>query len=192
MKSIVTENQVFEKLVLALKDSSDTERLIVKVREAFELVYRELPLVVLYEISLTETERLRYTEFYQTGPNLSKYAIEIKGPTYCEYLWRDTGEWVLADEFYSPENIARAICKASLITDVPENVRELLSLLNQGCWKFFPEEFPIFGGLRPKDCLEVLSWDSNFLLVGTNLKNAEVVSRAEWDNLSTRETSWLH
>lgn len=147
--------------------------------------------MIQYEISLVKSEKLRYSEFYQAGAELSLYAIEIKGPKYREYIWRDAGEWVLADEFYKPNDIAREICKAGLFTQMPESVKDLKFLLTQRFWTFIPGEFPKYGGVPPEDLLEVLSWDNDFLLVGTKLENIEVISRDEWDSLLTRERSWL-
>ncbi len=150
-----------------------------------------MPLLVPYEISLVETEKLRYSEFYQAGPELSKYAIEIKGIEYCEYLWRDTGEWVFADEYYKPSDIAEQICKAGLFVSAPENVNDLRLLLAQGRWRYSSAEFPKFDGAEPADLLEVLSWDSKNVMVGTKLENIEVVSREEWIKLVIRESGWL-
>lgn len=178
-------------LVSALEAAETIDELLENMKVAFELVYREIPLLIPYELNLEETEKLRYSEFYQAGPELSKFAIEIKGPKYCEYIWRDTGEWVLADEFYTAKDISVAIGKANLFTQVPETVKDLMLLLTQGFWKFIPGELPKYGGAEPEDTLEVLSWDAKNLLVGTKLENIEVISREEWDNLSARETSWL-
>ena len=191
MKQISSKTQIYNDLLDALNELDTTDKLIECVRKSFKLAYVELPLLVPYEINLVEIESLRYSVFYQSGPEVSNYAIEIKGPKYCEYIWRDTGVWVLADEFFTPENIAENICKADLFTQMPESVRDLRFLLAHGYWGFIPEELPKFSGGRPRDSLEVLSWDMDYLLVGTTLENVDVVSRVEWDNISSREINWI-
>ena len=191
MRTITSKKQIFDMLVSAIDNVQTVDVLIEKIREAFEIIYRELPLLVPYQINLEITEKLRYTEFYQAGPELSKHAIEIKGPKYCEYIWRDTGEWVLADEFYTAKEISAEICNSKLFTQVPETVKDLMFLLTQGYWKFVTVGLPKFGGVKPEDSLEVLSWDTQNLLVGTKLENIEILSREEWNNLAARETNWL-
>ncbi len=191
MKSIVSKKRIFNRLEYALGELGSTEELIGEFREAFKLVYKEIPLLLPYELNLVKTEELRYSEFYQTGPDLSEFAIEIKGSKYCEYLWKDLGDWVLADEFYTPAEIAEQVCNAPIFTQMPENVKELKWLLSEGCWRFMPEDLPKFGGITPEDSLEIISWDNQYLLVGTQLENIEMVSRDEWDRIRTRETYWL-
>lgn len=188
MKLAESITQIYKQLFTALNEIESIETLMSAIHETFKLVYDELPLLIPYEISLVETEALRYSEFYQSGPELSRHAIEIRGIEYCEYIWRDTGEWVLADEYYNAEAIVQVICRAELFTQVPENVNDLMLLLRWRRWQFASQQLPNFGGLKPKDSLEVLSWDSNNLLVGTNIDNIEVVSRDEWDKLLARET----
>lgn len=191
MKSIVVKKDVFNKLERALYKSDSTVELIDKIGDAFRVVYEEVPLSIPYKISQVETETLRYSEFYQSGPDLSKFAIEVSGPEYCEYIWRDSKEWVMADQFYEPAEIAKKMCKAPVFNQTPESVKDLNLLLRAGYWKFIPEMFPKFGGNPPGDQLEVVSWDFQNLLIGTKLENIGLVSREEWDNILTREKHWF-
>ena len=191
MKSINSKDKIFNELKLALYGLNALEDLVPKIELAFELAIEEAPLAVPYELALVEAEMLRYVEFYQTGSDLSKCALEISGPMYCRYLWRDTGDWVLSDEFYTPTKIAEEICKAPIFNEVPENVNELRKMLKQGSWSYETEKLPNYGGGTPADLGDVLSWDLNNVLVGTELKNVEVVSREEWKNIVSRESSWF-
>ncbi|MDC0435153.1 hypothetical protein OAM69_05880 [bacterium] len=191
MKSINSKDKIFSELKLALYELHALEDLVPEIELAFELAIEEAPLAVPYEFALVVTETLRGVEFYQTGSDLSKYALQISGPMYCRYLWRDTGDWVLSDEFYTPTKIAEDICKAPIFNEVPENVNELRKMLKRGSWSYEPEKLPNYGGATPADLGDVLSWDHNNILVGTELKNTEVVSRDEWKNIVSRESSWF-
>ena len=62
---------------------------------------------------------------------------------------------------------------------IPENPKEVKTLLENGLMIFKPKIFPVFSKIKPHDLNEVLTWDDRFLLVGTKVENLKVYSYEE-------------
>ncbi|WP_105103042.1 hypothetical protein [Microbulbifer pacificus] len=190
MKEYAGKRKLIESLEMVLEKNGNIDSTLEEFRALFAGIDLGYSLVKPFSIDLIETESLRYSIFYQSGPNLSKNAIQIAHVDYLAYLWKDGGEWCLDDELYQPLEIARKLVEAPLLKMIPENVKELENLLVNGFWGF-GYNLPKFDGGRPDDICEVLSWDSSNILIGTKLENISVVSRPEWDCLTNNENHWF-
>lgn len=188
---IYSEKKLFiENLEEILGKNDDIKNTLEYLRVLYAGIDLGYPLVKPFSINLIETESLRYSIFYQSGPNLSKNAIEISHAGYWAYLWKDEGEWCLDDDFYKLLEIAQELADAPLLKMIPENVKELESLLVSGLWQFSCD-LPKYDGCAPDDVGEVLSWDSTNILTGTKLENISVISRSEWSRLTNNENHWF-
>lgn len=94
------------------------------------------------------------------------------------------------DENYSLEELLDAvddlIAQETTMSHAPLTLDDLLANIKTGSvWDGAPirhgeidwSSLPTFGGAEPSSTIEVLSWDSERLLVGTCVHNLEIVSR---------------
>lgn len=190
MKEYAGKRKLIESLAMVLEKNGDIDSTLEEFRALFANIDLGCSLAKPFSIDLIETERLRYSIFYQSGPDLSKNSIQISHVGYWAYLWKDGGEWCLDDEHYKALEIAQELVEAPLLKMIPENVKDLGSLLVKGFWRF-GYNLPKFDGGAPDDLGEVLSWDGSNILIGTKLENISVVSRAEWNRLTNNENHWF-
>lgn len=190
MKEYAEKRKLIRSLEGILEKNGDISSTI----EEFRIVFASIDLgyspIKPFSIDQIETEDLRYSVFYQSGPNLSKNAIQISHVDYWSYLWKDDDEWCLDGDLYTSLEIARELAETPLLKMIPENVKELENLLVKGFWGL-SNNLPKYDGGAPDDIEEVLSWDGSNILTGTKLENISVVSRAEWNRLTNNEKHWF-
>ncbi len=64
----------------------------------------------------------------------------------------------------------------------PESLQELLTALKNNEINL-DDTLPTFGGKEPADTSEVWSWDATHLIVGTCVKDIEIISQDNWDRI---------
>ncbi|WP_020405311.1 hypothetical protein [Hahella ganghwensis] len=159
-------------------------------RAYYDSMLSFIPCGVPFQVEIIDTESIRYSVYYQSCPSMSEQALMITNVGYDAYLWMEDGGWVLDDDYYSTVEIAKALAETPLLNKIPENIRELKKLLDDGYWVFSPEQFPKFNDQPPCDTTEVLSWDDNYILTGTKSENMAIMTRNDWDKLCDREANW--
>ena len=189
MKEANCKSEFVKNIEQLLDSTEDIGKVYSGLTGLYSCVLKETPLVNPIAISLVDAKIL-YHYFYQISPDYSE-TIEITEGNQNTYLWMDDGSWCLDDGFWNNSKIAQAMANSPMFNSVPENIRELYSLLNEKKWRFSSEELPVFGGRAPGDAREVLSYDENYILAGTNLDTISVISRKDWDDLCQRENNWF-
>jgi hypothetical protein len=163
-------------------------------KKQFESFYSDLieeyPLANRVMVSDVVTEKLRNSIFYQTPPNwMSDKSIAIDSGRF--YLWLEQDKWCLNDEHYDVASISDELAQSEMLHRDPDTVRDLVELIVANNWKFSSERLPKFGGPKPNDLIEVLSWDERNILTGTTKENMSIVTRAEWTSIVSRESDWF-
>lgn len=163
-------------------------------KKQFESFYSDLieeyPLANRVMVSDVVTEKLRNSIFYQTPPNWMSYkSIAIDSGRF--YLWLEQDKWCLNDEHYDVASISDELAQSEMLHRDPDTVRDLVELIVANNWKFSSERLPKFGGPKPNDLIEVLSWDERNILTGTTKENMSIVTRAEWTSIVSRESDWF-
>ena len=181
------EKKIFE----LLSKENDVSVACKKLSEIYCGLSQELPLLTPFQVKLVKSKSLQYSIFYQTPPKMSQYSIAILNHKYDAYLWTDCDGWCFDDLLYDLKDISKELSSPHVFEMIPQNVRELKSLIDEGYWLFLPDNLPTFDGNPPVDLREVLSWDPVNVLVGTSVQNMEIVTRKEWDNICKRETILL-
>ncbi len=189
MKDAICKSEFIKKVQQLLDSTVDVDKVNSRLPELYSCVLKEIPLINPIAMSIVDSTKL-YHYYYQINPDFGK-AIEIVEGEQNTYLWMDDGSWCLDDQFRSSAKIAKSMANSSMFNCVPENIRELNLLLTEKHWRFSTEDLPIFGGVPPADAREVLSYDDNYILAGTNLDTLSVLSRKEWDDLCQRENTWF-
>ena len=175
----------------ALSSTQQIPQALQRIASTYSTIKNDLLLCTPFRIEPIPTDSLRYSIYYQDGINMSKMSIMISHINYDAYLWTDCGQWYLDDYYSDIKEIAIKMSEAPVFQRVPENIRELYSLIKEGYWEFDGNSMPYFDGLAPDDCDEVLSWDKRYILTGTDAKNMSIVKRDEWDKICKREKNWF-
>ena len=191
MKSYLFKKQFSDEIIKVLSAASRVEDALVPLSSVYEAIIKSLPFISQFQLSLVKTESLRYSVFYQGSPDMSENSIMISNVEYEAYLWIDSNKWCLDDDLYKVNEIAHQLSEAPLFNNIPENIRELEYLLKGKYWKFSTENLPCFGGEKPNDENEVLSWDKKYILAGTSLNNLAIIPRDEWNRLCNNESNWF-
>lgn len=192
MKNTLSSSIFISTVAETLAKTKSAKALASALEHQLHEAYKEVPAASRYKVALVETESLRYSHFYQSGPRLSKHAVSISGPGYASFIWRDEPYWSLDDDCSNPSEIAHQLAGAPLFSQYPENVKDLEYLLKQGIWLYSPKDFPVFSDSAPLDKDEVLSWDDKHVLIGTQYDNMAIVTRAEWDKITFHEKNWFN
>ena len=143
-----------------------------------------------FKLKLIDTKSIQHTVYYQEPPGISDETIEITNTAYDGHIWKDDDGWCLDDRYWGVDRISQELAKCFLYTNYPENVKELKVLLEGRFWNLC-QTLPNFGGKTPEDMNEVLSWDEQYILVGTKLDNIAIMSKADWEELCQRENNWF-
>ena len=191
MKMYDLQIKIKEEIVSLLCSTSDLDVVIYELGVIYSQVNSLFPLAKSVEIETINSNRLTSLGFYQLDPNISDKVLHIKQKGFSAYLWYETRGWCIDDESNNIEFISEQLVSTPFLENEPKSVKELYDLIKGEIWSFNKGLLPNFGGNRPKDHNEVLSWDFKNLLVGTHSDNIAVVSRDEWDRLCERENGWL-
>ncbi|TQV88588.1 hypothetical protein [Aliikangiella coralliicola] len=191
MKEHHYKNTFRDNIKNILITEKDVEKAFLAFQDEYHSLDKNLAPAFPFELELTETESLRYSVFYQGSVEMSEQTIVITHKGYDAYLWTDIDGWNLDNEHTDVDEIVRQLSSAPIINKVPESVKELKKLLDDGYWSFNNGQLPSFKGERPEDDKEVFSWDSDFVLVGNKLDNLEIMKRNEWAKLCEREQNWF-
>ncbi|WP_444933899.1 hypothetical protein [Microbulbifer sp. JTAC008] len=190
MRVIDLRKSIEKRLAQILETQSSIRAAHPLIADLLSQIIDEVPISSEISVRVIDINEIRYSVFYQCGPNISETAIVVSQASSTFYLWRDEG-WVLDDDYYEPEELSKVICTLPILCAEPKNVKQLVEAIESGVWAFKPEYFPKFGGVPPEDLEEVLSWDSEKVLVGTKHSNMEILSRESWQELSSRENGWF-
>lgn len=117
-----------------LSSMEDVKLACEKIKPIYSDLILDIPLLKPFEIELVKTKSLQYEVYYQSSPEMSKHSIAIINNSYEAFLWVDRDGWCLDDNFYNLDEIASSLCKAPAFENIPENVRELKSLIVEGRW----------------------------------------------------------
>lgn len=191
MKEHLYKNTFRDKIKNILVTENEVEKAYLAFQNEYHSLDKNLAPAFPFELELIETESLRYSVFYQGSVEMSERTIMITHKGYDAYLWTDIDGWNLDDDYNDVDEIVHHLALAPVIHKVPESVKELKKLLDEGYWSFNNGHLPSFKGEKPKDDVEVISWDSDFVLVGTKLDNLEIMKRNEWAKLCEREQNWF-
>ena len=159
--------------------------------EEYQLLNQCLAPAFPFKLKLIKTQSLKYRVFYEGSIDKSELSIMITHKGFEAYLWSDEGGWCLNDFDNNVEDIVEQLTLAPVINLVPENVKDLRKLLEEEYWSWNSGLLPGFNGKCPKDKDEVVSWDEDFILVGTKIENLEVIKRDDRAKLCEREKSWF-
>lgn len=130
-----------------------------------------------------------YNSVWYQEPNAITETLNIHQEKCDLYLWRCADQNWYLDDLYSDfsEIVNQILINIPIFHLIPENPKEVKTLLENGLMDFKPEIFPKFSEKILGDLNEVLTWDDCFLLVGTSVKNLKIYSHKEWDDLIRRE-----
>ena len=188
MKSIPNLQDYKIELIQILSNTKDVELLKESLRKLFLDFLKNHSYMSLPEFKIVFTESLQFSVWYQ-DPEAITETLHIHQEKCDLYLWRCTdGKWYLDDLYNNAsEIIEQILARIPIFHKIPENPKEVKTLLENGLMDFKPEIFPIFSKNKPNDLKEVLTWDDRFLLVGTKVENLKIYSLKEWDDLIERE-----
>ena len=164
------------------------EILMEKLKLLFKRVLECYPYMRLPEFKIIPTESLKFSIWYQE-PDAITETLNIRQEKTDLYLWRCIDKkWYLNDLYSDNDVIADVFLNEIIIFHIiPENPKEVKTLLENGLMDFKPENFPKFSEKKVTDLNEVLTWDDRFILVGTNVENLKIYNYQEWDKLIQRE-----
>jgi hypothetical protein len=183
-----------ETLRTNLQEALQNEDQIESLYERFKLLFLELgpefKHVNPFELSMIETDELLYNVFYEEDETRSEMSIEVLNINLECYVWQEGKDWCLNDDIYGAKNISDKIVEGFIFNNYPENVFDLYRLLNDGYWIFAPKGLPVFHDDAPADSEEVISWDKDNVLEGTDLSNMSIMTRKKWKELTDRDNKW--
>lgn len=188
MKTISNLKDYKIELTKIFSNSKDVELLKESLRKLFLDILKNYSYMSLPEFKIVPTESLQFSVWYQ-DPDAITETLHIHQEKCDLYLWRCADEkWYLDDLYNNTSEITEQILAGiPVFHKIPENPKEVKTLLESGLMDFKPDFFPIFSKNKPKDLDEVLTWDDHFLLVGTKVENLKVYSLKEWSDLIGRE-----
>lgn len=191
MKQVDSINKYISKFRDAFHKAKDVPDALSLLSCVYKEIESDHPYFSSFELVSIDTRRIQYTVYYQEPPGISETTIKIKNIGYEGHIWKDGDGWCLDDTYWGADRISEELVKCFIVTNYPENVKELKALLEGGFWSLCPN-LPCFGGQLPEDINEVISWDRRFVLVGTKLDNLSITSRDDWDELCKREQNWFN
>ena len=188
MKSIPNLNHYKVEFIHLFENTRDVEALSANLRQLFCKILSLYPCMRLPEFDVISTKSLQYSVWYQ-DPQAMTETLNIHQNQCDLYLWRCVDQkWYLDDLYHDVSEITEQILKSiPAFHSIPENPKEVKTLLENGLMDFKPETFPKFSEKIPNDLNEVLTWDARFLLVGTNIENLKTYTLKEWEDLVQRE-----
>ena len=188
MKSIPNLQDYKIELIQILSNTKNVEILKESLKQLFLEVLKNHSYMYLPEFKIVPTERLQFSVWYQ-DPDAITETLHIHQEKCDLYLWKCADQKWYLDDLYSDMNdiAAQILARIPIFYSIPENPKEVKTLLENGLMLFKPEIFPVFSKIEPNDLNEVLTWDDRFLLVGTKVENLKNYSWKEWDDLIGRE-----
>ena len=188
MKSIPNLQDYKIELIQILSNTKNVEILKESLKQLFLEVLKNHSYMSLPEFKIIPTESLQYSVWYQ-DPDAITETLHIHQEKCDLYLWKCVDKkWYLDDLYDDIHEIAgKILTDIPIFHLIPENPKEVKTLLESGLMDFKPEILPVFSKNKPNDLNEVLTWDDCFLLVGTKVENLKIYSLKEWDDLIGRE-----
>ncbi len=188
MKSIPNLQNYKNELMYIFLQSKDAADLSVNLTQLFLKMLNCDLYMTMPGIRIIATESLQYSVWCE-NPCAETETVNIHQGKCDLYLWRCADQkWYLNDLYDDIHEIAEKILTdIPVFKSIPENPKEVKTLLENGLMIFKPKIFPVFSKIKPHDLNEVLTWDDRFLLVGTKVENLKVYSYEEWNDLIIRE-----
>ncbi|MFW1858392.1 hypothetical protein [Acinetobacter defluvii] len=189
MKSISNLEDYRTEFVHIFQSTDDVEILLENLKNLFLKILQPYDCMVLPKFQIISTGSLQFSVWYQ-DPDAITETLNIHQKKCDLYLWRCSDQKWYLDDLYSDMNdiAAQLLARIPIFHKIPENPKEVKTLLENGLMDFKPDNFPKFSEKTPNNDLEeVLTWDDRFLLVGTDIENLKIYSVREWNDLIKRE-----
>lgn len=169
-----------------LKQNNKTSEVFVEIKLLFDTINSSHLWIKPFSVALGFMKNHLFLFEHYYPNNLDKQGIVISQANEKKCLFYHEGEWVLDDDFFEINEIAKVLSHWKVF-ESPKSVYGIKKLIDAGLWAFDTEELPKISGSTPKDITEIVSWDDKRVLHGTTKENAVIMSREEWNSLVERE-----
>lgn len=188
MKSIPNLQDYRNELIHIFQNSKEVDILLGNFKKIFLKILLPYSYLRLPKFTIIPTESLEFSIWYEDPEAITETLNIHQGPCDLYFCRCADHKWYLDDLYDDLDEIADKILNdIPIFHRIPENPKEVKTLLENGLIDFKPEKFPIFSANKIKDFNEVLTWDDRFLLVGTKVENLKIYSYKEWNDLIIRE-----